>query len=70
MSGWETLDVSELLKRNLPEETTSGNVGSYQVPLGKVQRRAPVSNIATDTDFMRDVPDVYKEALGIGKKKK
>lgn len=72
--GWETLDVAAMLgKEDLPEEagmagvTTSANVGAYQVPLGPVlRRRIPRGS---EDDYMRDVPDVYKEMLGLKKRK-
>jgi hypothetical protein len=36
---WENLDVEALLNRR-DEQTMSGNVGAYPVPLGKPLRRA------------------------------
>lgn len=42
MADWETLDVVELLQRRDEATgggTTSGNVGSYQVPIGQPLRR-------------------------------
>jgi len=70
MSGWETLDVESLLNRDeLPEETTTANVGAYQVPLGPVLRRPDLVGGAED-DYLRDIPDAYKEILGLGIKHK
>jgi hypothetical protein len=66
MSGmkWETLDVEALLnKEELPEQTTSANVGSYPVPLGPVLRRPDVAG--EEEDYLKDVPDAYKEMLGL-----
>lgn len=73
--GWETLDVAGMLGIELPEEagqagiTTSANVGPYQVPLGPVLRRKFPSNSAPE-DYLKDVPAVYREMLGLNKKKK
>lgn len=38
-SNWEDLDVESLLNRR-DEQTTSANVGAFQVPLGRPLRRA------------------------------
>lgn len=71
--GWETLDVAALIGKELPEEagmsgvTTSANVGAYAVPLGPVLRRKIPTG--SDDDWMKDVPDVYKEMLGLKKRK-
>lgn len=75
--GWETLDVAGMLgKDDLPEAagmagvTTSANVGSFAVPLGPVLRRkVPNVSRGSDDDYLRDVPDVYKEMLGLKKRK-
>jgi hypothetical protein len=37
-ANWEDLDVEALLTRR-DEQTTSGNVGAFAVPLGKPMRR-------------------------------
>lgn len=68
--NWETLDVAGMLGHDeLPEETTSANVGAYPVPLGPVLRRTAVDGIATSTeDYLKDVPDAYKEMLGLKSK--
>lgn len=73
--GWETLDVAALIGKELPEDagmsgvTTSANVGAYAVPLGPVLRRKMPTG-SSDDDWMKDVPDAYKELLGLNKKRK
>jgi len=75
--GWETLDVASLLGIELPEEagqagvTTTANVGPYAVPLGRgvLRRQIPTSTGSND-DYLKDVPAVYREMLGLNKKRK
>jgi len=74
--GWETLDVAKLLGIELPEEagqagvTTTANVGPYPVPLGRgVLRRQIPTTTGSSEDYLKDVPEVYREMLGLKKRK-
>ena len=74
--GWETLDVAGMLGIELPEEagqagvTTTANVGSYPVPLGRgVFRRQIPTSTGSNDDYLRDIPAVYREMLGLKKRK-
>lgn len=72
---WETPDIEGMLKKDeLPEAagqagaTTTANVGPYQVPLGPMLRRPDIVGGAED-EYLKDIPDAYKEILGLGKRK-
>lgn len=70
--GWETLDVAALLgldEAGPAGTTTTANVGPYQVPLGPVLRRSIPSH-GSQEDYLRDIPEAYRELLGLHKKRK
>lgn len=59
-TGWETLDVVDLLQRReaeLGEATTAASAGAYQVPLGApLRRKFPTG---AEDDYAEDIPAEY-----------
>lgn len=70
-SQWETPDIAAMLPRNeaVAGTTTTANVGPYAVPLGVPLRRAPVTP-PSDYDYLPDVPEAYRELLGLPTRRK
>lgn len=62
-TGWEPLDVADLLKRR-EEATTSANAGAYPVPLGTPMRNPfPVAAPGTELDRLAAQDPEYARAL-------
>lgn len=63
--GWQTLDTVDVLRKR-EEQTTSGNVGAYPVPLGQPMRRKfpePVGSHEERLQQMADENPDYGRAL-------
>lgn len=67
-SGWEELDVRDLLKRR-DEATVAANAGAFAVPLGKPLRHPDVVGIK-GINNAPDFEGVYKKRLKKIKNKK